>query len=616
MATYAPPPILEIEDQPFSYAHPGFPPQISTLSVHTPHTPHKGQRNIIALDIDVSPPHINDHAVFWSIYNKVADEFDAELLKGWNNSLDVLLIFAGLFSAINTAFIAETYSWLPHYGEGMGPDGIPVNFLFFLSLFSSLSAAFGAVTAKQWLTEYSNQGLAKAPHIHGTQRLMKYKGLECWHFRLIIDFLPVLLQLSLFLFLVGVVVFLWVLDMRIGIMQLILVVISVAAYSMTLIIGVTCPTSPFRTPLTKYLEKAISLYKQESRGVKSVHQLAQSIRYQSYIHITLDLVRVLYAFLVDCCMPLKGVLWHMLRAGWSLFRALKEKGISKVDNDQEIAAECVVWLLEHSEHSDSTIVALDAARRLPPELMCSLISQRGLSERLEQFCSSLLPLGSTEPLKWVKRLSDEGIISAIAWLHIYGARSFQEISRSTTLYESSAVIENAPVGSSAAVRLLSAHNLGVGWVSGPRGAVTRSRWLISLLKSVDFSSKQHQFHIELNCGTQTSQITSLSTIVSLPQLALDALTLAAHENYSSRSLNPEDSSWTQDLWNEVPHILQAILEADSSLSTISHVAVVVAAIERMICSNLRSELWYYPTEEDQERLGRLITELARVIHKK
>ncbi|KAG8914507.1 hypothetical protein FRC02_004925 [Tulasnella sp. 418] len=214
--------------------------------------------------------------------------------------------------------------------------------------------------------------------------------------------------------------------------------------------------------------------------------------------------------------------------------------------------------------------------------MCSLISQRGLSERLEQFCSSLLPLGSTEPLKWVKRLSDEGIISAIAWLHIYGARSLQEISRSTTLYESSAVIDNTPVGSNVAVRLLSAHNLA----------------------------------LELNCGTQTSQITSLSTIVSLPQLALDALTLAAHENYSSRSLNPEDSLWTQDPWNEVPHILQAILDADSSLSTISHVAVVVAAMERMICSNLRSELWYYPTEEDQERLGRLITELARVIHKK
>ncbi|KAG8961047.1 hypothetical protein FRC03_005826 [Tulasnella sp. 419] len=103
MSTPTSPPILEIEDRPQSIPRPESPPPDNPQSIPPPSdnpkstppppTVRKKQRTANLQVKDVADPHINDHAPFWSIYNKEADEFDAEMLKAWNNSLDVLLIF-------------------------------------------------------------------------------------------------------------------------------------------------------------------------------------------------------------------------------------------------------------------------------------------------------------------------------------------------------------------------------------------------------------------------------------------------------------------------------------------------------------------------------------------
>ncbi|KAG8910417.1 hypothetical protein FRC02_007214, partial [Tulasnella sp. 418] len=211
----------------------------------------------------------------------VANDYDKETLDAWNKSLDVLLIFAGLFSAINTAFIIEAYKglqpdpiettnallrlFLMHRTDNQtfsleelnpgspAPSSDPINSLFFSSLCFSLTAAFGAVTAKQWLTEYSNVGAVKALHVQGRTRQEKYKGLKTWQLQLIIESLPLLLQASLFLFLVGTVRFLWDMDGKVAVLQLALSGFGVTIYVITIIIGILVPTSPFQTPLSKYI---------------------------------------------------------------------------------------------------------------------------------------------------------------------------------------------------------------------------------------------------------------------------------------------------------------------------------------------------------------------------
>ncbi|PBK95492.1 hypothetical protein ARMGADRAFT_1145748 [Armillaria gallica] len=44
----------------------------------------------------------------WRTYLEESAPFDIEMVEGWRDGLDVLLIFAGLFSAVVTTFVAQT----------------------------------------------------------------------------------------------------------------------------------------------------------------------------------------------------------------------------------------------------------------------------------------------------------------------------------------------------------------------------------------------------------------------------------------------------------------------------------------------------------------------------
>src|ERR1700749_904828 len=77
-----------------------------------------------------------------------------------------------------------------------------VNAYFFTSILLSLIAALGAVLALQWVGSYDfglNQSSAKG---RALQRHFRYMGIEDWKMAEIIASLPILLFVSLFLFLV------------------------------------------------------------------------------------------------------------------------------------------------------------------------------------------------------------------------------------------------------------------------------------------------------------------------------------------------------------------------------------------------------------------------------
>ncbi|KAJ7479747.1 hypothetical protein FB451DRAFT_973185, partial [Mycena latifolia] len=44
---------------------------------------------------------------FWNSYMKLADEHDKEFQQKYSTDLDTALIFAGLFSAVSSAFIIQ-----------------------------------------------------------------------------------------------------------------------------------------------------------------------------------------------------------------------------------------------------------------------------------------------------------------------------------------------------------------------------------------------------------------------------------------------------------------------------------------------------------------------------
>jgi len=126
---------------------------------------------------------------FCTAYKTLADEFDAELQGKYGQDLDASLIFAGLFSAVSSAFIIQIqpepqpdpntltqallsvlvqnvtglpYSQLP---PGISPPQgtvsttvIATQCLLYFSPFATLLAVLPAVLAKQWLLHYNSVG--------------------------------------------------------------------------------------------------------------------------------------------------------------------------------------------------------------------------------------------------------------------------------------------------------------------------------------------------------------------------------------------------------------------------------------------------------------------------
>ncbi|KIO32708.1 hypothetical protein M407DRAFT_50669, partial [Tulasnella calospora MUT 4182] len=174
---------------------------------------------------------------FWRRYDRLADIHDKKLTTNLNGNLDVLLIFAALFSAINTSFITVTMPNLsPNPSDEtnnllrllvmrednntltpadlvppFSPDSnsIIVNCLLYASLSCSLLAAVGAMMAKEWLQSFDRTGQTGPLEDQALFRQRKFNGVQQWHLEAAIKFLPNLLLLSVILFFIGVCLYLF-----------------------------------------------------------------------------------------------------------------------------------------------------------------------------------------------------------------------------------------------------------------------------------------------------------------------------------------------------------------------------------------------------------------------
>ncbi|KAK1220267.1 hypothetical protein PQX77_016972, partial [Marasmius sp. AFHP31] len=141
----------------------------------------------------------------------------------------------GLFSAVVTAFTIESYQWLEQApedtnvvlltqifqklnNETISPppqfeassSAIRINVLWFLSLTIALVDALFALLCKQWLREHERNTHTCSPAEALALRWLRNQSLEKWRVPTILASLPILLELALFLFLTGVLEFLWI----------------------------------------------------------------------------------------------------------------------------------------------------------------------------------------------------------------------------------------------------------------------------------------------------------------------------------------------------------------------------------------------------------------------
>ncbi|KAH8825787.1 hypothetical protein DL96DRAFT_1609881, partial [Flagelloscypha sp. PMI_526] len=191
---------------------------------------------------DAPGQELGEDARVFKVYNDLAEEYDRDMIRGFRDTLDSLLIFASLFSAVITTFVVQTAQALPtdqavvtnHLlvdiatllrangnvtvlaalpPSTFGPDSptykttdIWINGLFFASLSLSLATALLSVLAKQWLQAYTAVISGPAKEI-ALIRHLRFRGLEKWKMHEIIGALPLVLHSSLALFFAGLFVF-------------------------------------------------------------------------------------------------------------------------------------------------------------------------------------------------------------------------------------------------------------------------------------------------------------------------------------------------------------------------------------------------------------------------
>lgn len=197
---------------------------------------------------------------------------------------------AGLFSAILTAFLVQTYPQLQPDSssttnellaatnqlliQGLVSHGtsfyIPptvnstmsfildsqpftpptsarwINALFFISLVLSLAAALFGILAKQWLREYMqwNSPLA-TPRENVIVRQFRFEAWESWNVAATIATVPALLEIAMILFLAGMVILLWTLDNVVAIAVTVVVAVFLSVVSVFTVLPIFVRRCPY-----------------------------------------------------------------------------------------------------------------------------------------------------------------------------------------------------------------------------------------------------------------------------------------------------------------------------------------------------------------------------------
>ncbi|KAK7690447.1 hypothetical protein QCA50_005545 [Cerrena zonata] len=220
----------------------------------------------------------------WSACSRALKQYDENMIKNWKEDIDTVLVFAGLFSAVLTAFIVELYKQLqsdPTEATALllqqistqisligtaelqtfdihtyidpnatfTPDQayVTINVAWFAALVFSLLSALIGLVAKQWLRAYITT-LSSSPRETVRLRQYRHDGLVRWHVAEIVGSLPILLEIALVLFLYGLLQLLAKLDNTVFGIICAFVSMTFLFYLSTSIIPAITSGTPFKSP--------------------------------------------------------------------------------------------------------------------------------------------------------------------------------------------------------------------------------------------------------------------------------------------------------------------------------------------------------------------------------
>ncbi|GJE97375.1 hypothetical protein PsYK624_135910 [Phanerochaete sordida] len=228
----------------------------------------------------------------WPFLLDSAQKHDSAKIERWKAELDNLLVFAGLFSGVLTAYTIESYSWLredptattnrilllmsaqlasfstsPGFVNSTAPSAaqvvnsfvfqpdrndVVINTLWFISLVFSLLASFFAIAAQQWI-----RALPLPEHlpIMHSIRLWerRHEQLIAWQLPNVIMILPVFLQIAVVMFIVGLYYLLRSLSHPVTAAFAAVSIIPFGFYAISLPAPFLWPSSPYKSPIIPLL---------------------------------------------------------------------------------------------------------------------------------------------------------------------------------------------------------------------------------------------------------------------------------------------------------------------------------------------------------------------------
>ncbi|KAF8149505.1 hypothetical protein B0H34DRAFT_757903 [Crassisporium funariophilum] len=227
----------------------------------------------------------SEGARVWHLYNDESTKVDVAIIDGCNRGVDVLLVFTGLFSAVLTTFIIQSYQLMqPNPSDATNallaqlvtlqiaasndtrasvtlpsPNSLApsareirwVNGLWFAALSCSLSTALVSMLAKQWIQ--FNPNISGTPRSRARQRQRRYMQLQSWRVFVVIAALPLLLHAALLLFFAGLIVLLWSGNIGITAATFAIVGLAYSFYFGSMWLSLVYPDCPYQHPISEQL---------------------------------------------------------------------------------------------------------------------------------------------------------------------------------------------------------------------------------------------------------------------------------------------------------------------------------------------------------------------------
>ena len=278
---------------------------------------------------------------------------------------------------------------------------LTVQCLLYASLAISFLAAFVAMLGKQWINRYiRNCGGSTEEKSWDRQR--KLDGMEQWHFHIVMEGPPVMLQVALILLACGLSLYLWLINRFVAGVVITVALSGFGFYAILALVAAFAYNCPYQTPPSLAIRSLVRYISRRHGGVVNTLNSARISTTRLFKHLRsgiFTLWRVPSPMAIPEDSPLATLIepirtFHDVLTDWT---------------NHESDARCVAWLLSSITDKDAILSSVQfaadiiiypaIAKTFPPHLLADLLLECILEGevvpgRADQACSAGMALAS------------------------------------------------------------------------------------------------------------------------------------------------------------------------------------------------------------------------------